>query len=376
MEIIRVDGNLTNAQLKKVVEKLKNGGIVMYPTETCYGIGAMCTSQSGVGHLIEYKERPQGKAISVAVATRKMAQKYVKLNLTAENIYANFLPGPYTVISKDIGVVDKRLVSEFSTLGIRIPNHPIPLQIVEALDEGITATSANISGGKTPYKISDLLDNISQNRADMIDLIIDYGELPKNPSSVVIDTTQTNPRILRGEDRVGLLRGQSISYTKLGEWISNSDVETSDFAGEIWSKLSKEQEKPLVLLLSGELGAGKTQFVKGLARELGVSDNILSPTFVFEHQYNTSNMQYPKLYHYDLWRMEGDQEEIDAKQAVESLGIEKALKGNNILAIEWPENLKGFTEFVLNKVKLAYKLEIDYKNADSRIMRLYEFRNV
>ncbi len=375
MQIIKVRGRLTPKQLNKIVSSLKNGGLVVYPTETCYGIGALCTSSVGVGRLIAYKRRPEGKAVSVAVVARNMALKYVELNSIAENIYTNFLPGPFTVISKSRGVVDKRLVSELGTLGIRIPNHPIPLQIIDALDEGITSTSANVSGGKTPYKVQDLLSNISEKRTKMIDIVIDYGELPKNPPSVVVDTTQSSPQILRGDDKVGLLSNPAVQTTKLAEWETSSDQATIDLAPEIWSVLSKERLKPLVLLLSGELGAGKTHLVKGLAKTIGVKDNILSPTFVFERQYVTTDKEYSKLYHYDLWRLEGGEQVMQTEEVIESLGIEEALKHRAFVAIEWPENVAEIDKYLLEKAGVLYRMEIDYNGVEKRKFSLYKLTN-
>ena len=80
--------------------------------------------------------------------------------ICTEKIYKNFLPGPVTVISKSTGIVDKRLESESSTLGIRIPKYDLMLKIIEQFGQPITTTSANSSGKKTPYSIQDILNNI------------------------------------------------------------------------------------------------------------------------------------------------------------------------------------------------------------------------
>lgn len=185
---------------KKALNVLSNGGLVIFPTETSYGIGADATNEEAVKKLIIYKNRPEGKAISIAVSDIEMAEKYVELNNTAKNIYKSFLPGPVTVISKSKGKVSSLIEAENKTLGVRIPNYSLILKLINEFGKPITATSANLSGGKTPYKIEDILLNIGQNKKDLIDLIIDAGDLPKNPPSVVIDTT--------GEELVEIRKGR------------------------------------------------------------------------------------------------------------------------------------------------------------------------
>ena len=105
MKIIQVKKNNINQVILLATKVLKSGGLVIYPTETCYGVGVIALDKAAVSRLIKYKKRPEGKAISIAVSDIKMAQKFVKLNALAKNIYKTFLPGPVTVISKDLGKV-------------------------------------------------------------------------------------------------------------------------------------------------------------------------------------------------------------------------------------------------------------------------------
>ena len=136
------------------IRVLKSGGLVIYPTETLYGIGADATNPEAVKMLTEYKNRPFGKPYSIAVTGLEMAEKYIELNTTAKNLYKEFLPGPLTVISKGKHKVAPGVESEDGTLGIRIPNYKLVTDIVKAFGKPITATSANASYKKRPYKIS------------------------------------------------------------------------------------------------------------------------------------------------------------------------------------------------------------------------------
>jgi len=83
---------------KLVIEILSHNGLIIYPTETCYGVGVDVTNSKAVEKLLSYKKRPEGKAISIAVSDKDMAERYVDLNEKALNLYQNFLPGPLTII--------------------------------------------------------------------------------------------------------------------------------------------------------------------------------------------------------------------------------------------------------------------------------------
>ena len=119
MQIIKNSKGAVDAAVKVLDE----GGLIIYPTETLYGIGADATNPEAIKKLTEYKDSPFGKPYSVAVTDQKMAEEYVELNNTAKNLYKEFLPGPLTVISKGKHKVAKGVESEEGTLGIRIPSY-------------------------------------------------------------------------------------------------------------------------------------------------------------------------------------------------------------------------------------------------------------
>src|SRR3989344_8426246 len=100
MKRVLLTGKNTESVLEEATGVLNRGGLIIYPTETCYGVGVDATNPDAVKKLLSYKERPEGKAISVAVADEAMAREYVDVNETAQNLYENFLPGPITVISE------------------------------------------------------------------------------------------------------------------------------------------------------------------------------------------------------------------------------------------------------------------------------------
>ena len=117
--------------ISQAVKILKAGGLVIFPTETCYGAGVDTTNQKAVNKLLAYKTRREGKPLSIAVTDEKMASKYVKLNPTAKNLYQKFLPGPLTVVSAGKHKVAKGIESEMGTLGVRISSYPLVNKIIK-----------------------------------------------------------------------------------------------------------------------------------------------------------------------------------------------------------------------------------------------------
>lgn len=303
--------------ISQSVKILQAGGFVIYPTETVYGVGVDAANPKAVKKLSEYKSRPFGKPYSVAVADQKMAEKYVELNATAKNLYRQFLPGPLTVISKGRHSVAPGVESEAGSLGIRMSSYPLVTKIVKSFGRPVTATSANEAYKKKPYQISDILNALSEKKKSLITLIIDAGRLPKREPSTVVDTTMDDPVALR----IG-----KIKLTKENIILSRSPENTQNFGKEMWQKYEKfKGKRAIVFALEGQLGAGKTQFVKGLARAMGIKKEITSPTF------NLIN-KYKNLVHIDAWRMESGNE-------LEDLEFIRTISDKSVIAVEWADRV-------------------------------------
>lgn len=320
MKIIKYDKN----SVKIAIEILSSGGLVVYPTETVYGIGADATNPKAIKKLTEYKNRPFGKPYSIAVTDEKMAEKYAVLNKTARNLYKEFLPGPLTVVSKGKHVLASGVESEDGTLGIRISDYKLVSDIVKGFGKPITSTSANASYKKRPYKVSDILEKINKKQKSLVDLIIDAGELPKNDPSTVVDTTL--------DDKVTLRQGE-IKFSNENSILSKSEEATQNLAKEIWQKYEIQNgRRAIVFALEGEMGSGKTQFTKGLAKAMGITDLVTSPTFAIENEYETGKK---KLYHFDTWRLENSDE-------LAELGFEKLIEQKAVLSVEWADKVANF----------------------------------
>ncbi|MDD3679862.1 MAG: L-threonylcarbamoyladenylate synthase [Candidatus Shapirobacteria bacterium] len=207
MEIVKLNQNNQVEIVDKAVKIIKRGGLIIYPTETCYGAGVDATNQKAVDRLWQYKQERGNKPVLVAIANQTMAQKYGQLTPLAKKVFNQYLPGPVSIIVVSRGLVDSRVESSSGTLGIRMPNHSLVLDLVKKLNRPLTSTSANVSNTPNPYSIINVL---SQADTSLIDLIIDQGPISPNPPSTLVDTTGKELQVLRqGQVRIILATNRS-----------------------------------------------------------------------------------------------------------------------------------------------------------------------
>lgn len=169
-------------KVKEAARIIKAGGLVVYPTETVYGLGADPFNRIAVLKVFGAKRRPLDKPLSVAVSSLEEADKLVFVNEAARKIAGAFLPGPITIVLKKKARFPKELTAGSDKLGIRIPDHPIALNLIE-LAGPITATSANISGHPDPITAYEAKKQIG----DRVDSVLDGGECKIKKSSTVVD---------------------------------------------------------------------------------------------------------------------------------------------------------------------------------------------
>jgi L-threonylcarbamoyladenylate synthase len=337
------------------VATLEKGGLVIFPCETVYGIACDSLNPNAVKKLNTYKQRPFGKPYAIMCSGQKMAEGYAKLNKTAKNLYKTFLPGPVTVVSVGLHGLAPGIESETGTLGVRIPDYKFMLDLIKKFGRPIVATSANASYQKRPYKISDILDNISEKQKELIDLIIDAGSLPPNEPSTVIDTALDEPTILR--------QGK-VKLKDKNELLSRSEEDTQNIGKELWQKYeSYHGKRAIVFALQGEMGAGKTIFTKGVARAMGITELVTSPTFALENEYQTGK---EKLFHFDAWRLEKSDE-------LRELGFEDLIKNKSVVSIEWAERVADeIRKFDDEAIIIWVKIEFGKKEDE----RLFSWGNI
>lgn len=152
-------------------------GLIVYPTDTLYGLGADALSEEAIMKVFDAKGREVHKPISIAVSDDDMIGAIACIDEIAGACIEQFLPGPVTIVVKARNIIPTILTAGTGKIGIRYPNHVTALEIISKFDSPITATSANISGGPDPVSLE--LCNVPY------DYAVNVGPLPGTPSTVV-----------------------------------------------------------------------------------------------------------------------------------------------------------------------------------------------
>lgn len=184
-----------NPQLRyiiKAVDTLKKGGIIIYPTDTVYGIGCDIFNKPALDRVRTIKNDPDIKLLSFICPSFRNISSYAKVSDYAYRTMKHLLPGPYTFILPAAKQVPKKLWTKRNTVGIRIPDHNVTLKIVEGLGNPIVSTSVTDRNGNVlsdPNEIKVIFNN-------QVDLMLASGNLSGKPSSV-IDLSNDEPVVIR-----------------------------------------------------------------------------------------------------------------------------------------------------------------------------------
>jgi tRNA threonylcarbamoyl adenosine modification protein (Sua5/YciO/YrdC/YwlC family) len=172
------------------VEVLKKGGIILYPTETVYGIGCDVKNEKAVKKIAQFKQRNNRKPnFSVGIANKKGIEKYVKIDERRKGLIDKLLPGPFTLIFDSNQII----LPEMKTIGIRIPEKSFFSQLLFSSEMAIITTSANLKGKNAPSCFIE----IEREVLDFVDYAID-GECTKyGEGSTIINATQEKFKIIR-----------------------------------------------------------------------------------------------------------------------------------------------------------------------------------
>ncbi len=177
-------------------EVLKSGGVIVYPTDTLYGLGANGLDEKAVLKVFKIKKQNRGKPISVIVKDMKMARRMACIDSRVEKILNRIWPGPITVVLRKKDIVSYVLTGNGETIAMRIPKNDFVAALINRLDFPITATSANISGGNSLLHPNEIIKKFSYGKPSP-DLFINIGEIKNSTASTIIDLTTAVPKILR-----------------------------------------------------------------------------------------------------------------------------------------------------------------------------------
>ena len=167
--------------LKNAISEIREGKVVVYPTDTLYGLGADIFNVPAVQNIYRIKQRPRDLPLPVMVSDREMMKQIAYITPSAKKIITRFLPGPLTVILKKKQIVPDIITKE--KIAVRMPKNKIALHLASCSGP-LTATSANIHGGQEPCTI-----DIAREQIGTRDIVyLDYGTLPGTPSTIIEPT--------------------------------------------------------------------------------------------------------------------------------------------------------------------------------------------
>ena len=218
---------LSQQTLKEAASLLQSGGLVVFPTETVYGLGGDATQAQSSKKIYAAKGRPSDNPLIIHIAEPRDAERYAYVCPTYERLANAFMPGPLTVIIPKRDIIPAETTGGLDTVAVRCPSHPVAHALIEACGVAIAAPSANRSGKPSPTCAAHVADDMD----GRVDMIIDGGECEIGLESTIVK--------IDGEDSVTLLRPGAITYDALCMVVS-----TVNIAAAVTDKLS-ENERPL-----------------------------------------------------------------------------------------------------------------------------------
>ncbi len=189
-------------QIKEAIRILRDGGIVAYPTDTVYGLGASMGSAEAVDRIFAVKSRPRNMPLPLLVGSTVQIELLTReVTPPARCLIDAFLPGALTLVFHASDIVPSYLRTKEGTVALRIPDHPVPISLIDGIGTAIVGTSANLSGKPSQVTASEVRSQLG----DRVDFVID-GTCYGGKESTVVDITGNVPVVLRS----GAITGEDI----------------------------------------------------------------------------------------------------------------------------------------------------------------------
>jgi L-threonylcarbamoyladenylate synthase len=194
-EVVRVDPVAPDERLiRKAADVLRRGGLVAFPTETFYGLGAAALDRAAVRRVFEAKGRPASMPLLVVLdVASNLSQLVDEVPTHARALIERYWPGPLTLVFRAAPRVPAEVTAGTGTVGVRVPSHAVPRALVAQLGVAVTAPSANPTGAAPPATADAVLAGLG----DAVDLVLDGGPTAGGAPSTVVDVTVDPPRVVR-----------------------------------------------------------------------------------------------------------------------------------------------------------------------------------
>ena len=176
--------------IREASKTVISGGVIVYPTETVYGIGANALDEQAIMRVFQIKKRPISMPVFLAVSSLEMLDRVAELEADDREILERLMPGPVSVLVRKKSIVPNVLTAGSPLVGIRFPDHEVALRIIEASGP-ITSSSANRTGSPPPRSV----DEVSPEIADRVEMVLDGGKCKFGQPSTLLDLT--NRKIIR-----------------------------------------------------------------------------------------------------------------------------------------------------------------------------------
>ena len=202
-EILHVDPeHIKGRHIVRSVQVLRDGGVIVYPTDTIYGLGCDITVKAGLQQVRRVKGRDSKKPMSFVCSDLNDISRYARVSNFAYRILKRCLPGAYTFVLPATKEAPRMAQSKQKTVGIRIPDHPVPLALVRELGNPIISTSANRTAQEVITDPVDLENEFGSN----VDIILECGQLPVQPSTVISLVGDEVVILRKGQGNIDLFR--------------------------------------------------------------------------------------------------------------------------------------------------------------------------
>lgn len=211
---------VTVEELDRAVQVLRAGGLVAFPTETVYGLGADASNPAAVRRVFEVKRRPPTHPLIVHVRSAEAIDRWaVEVPRAARLLAEACWPGPLTMLLRRAPTVPDEVTGGRDTVGLRVPDHPLALALLERFGGGIAAPSANRFGRVSPTTAADVVADLG----DEVDLVLDGGPCAVGVESTIVDLTSGEPEVLR-PGGVSFERLEEVLGAPVGLWLGDRDV--------------------------------------------------------------------------------------------------------------------------------------------------------
>lgn len=203
----------SSATIQQAASILATGGVVAFPTETVYGLGANAKNDASVVKIFETKTRPQTNPLIIHVADLSLAKQFAKFPTSAAALAQHFWPGPLTLVLERVenSGLSEKIYAGNTTVAIRIPAHPLALSLLQNFSGPVAAPSANRSGHVSPTTA----DHVANDLGDQVDMILDGGPTTKGIESTIVQVF---------DDHVELLRPGSITSAEIATALDKEGV--------------------------------------------------------------------------------------------------------------------------------------------------------